>query len=200
MNLFLWKEELVTDPDVALAKAREGAAYLDRRVGKHWHQLINVDRLDIGSPFTCMLAQLNFQGYWIMPLPRRAVSCGFACGVFLDLFSLVLRIPGLAWLLRLQKIPCSYELLNDAWRIVIRERFHAPVRQVAGELAEAVALQPFCYTPRGPNLLAEMPRKAGKANFQVSYTTSRGDTRVCDAPFAISIPKRKSVRSCPIPE
>jgi hypothetical protein len=120
---------LVTDLDTAIARARAGAAYLDRRVAPGWDQTIDLDRLDIASPFSCVLAQLGQAGYFTVCFPGawRVIEYGFSCGILEDLMSLVYR-P--------RKLARAFELLTEAWRIVLSERREAwpgaDVRRHAG--------------------------------------------------------------------
>lgn len=131
--------DLVSDLGTAVARARAGAAYLDRRVRAGWEKAIDSDALDIASPMNCVLGQLGRQGFFLVCFPGvwRCVEYGFSCGIFEDLTSLVYRWPRLAR---------AYELLAEGWRVVLRERLEAarPVvgplttgRPVAGELRVA---------------------------------------------------------------
>lgn len=113
MDFYFWRESLVRDLDTALERARAGAAWLDERHGPHWDRLVDVETVDIASPFRCVLGQLSLAGVDTLIGVNTAVDGGFSCGLFSDVLSLFTRFPTLRQ---------SYEWLNEAWRIVLLER------------------------------------------------------------------------------
>jgi hypothetical protein len=114
MNFLLWKEELVPDLDTAMARSRAGVQYLDGKFGPDWDRLIDLDTMHIMSPFSCILGQVNRKGRFCMPTPRRAVNCGFSCGIFLDLATVLFIRP--------RRLVRSFDLLTQAWATQIRWR------------------------------------------------------------------------------
>ncbi len=113
MDFYFWRESVVRDMDTALERARAGAAYLDARHGNGWDAHVDAGKLDIASPFHCVLGQLALAGTDNWLSIDRSVDLGFSCGLFSDLLSLFTRFPTLRQ---------SYERLNEAWRIVLAER------------------------------------------------------------------------------
>ncbi|MEZ6127656.1 MAG: hypothetical protein R3C59_03175 [Planctomycetaceae bacterium] len=103
----------VPDMAIAVERARFGADLLERLYGRDWHHKVCVDRLDIGSPFCCVLGQLLWQGHFQVAFLSlsEAVKCGFSCGAWDFLF--FAQPP---WISR------SYDRLTEAWRLVLRER------------------------------------------------------------------------------
>lgn len=123
--------EHIHDPDVARTRAANGAAYLDGKFGPGWQRLIDLQRLDVGT-CGCVLGQLGRQGMICLPSPRRAVECGFSCGLWMDVLVLLSHAPFLGRLLPLSKVVHSYALLTQAWREVLeRRRQPAPVANAA---------------------------------------------------------------------
>jgi hypothetical protein len=147
MNLFLWKEELVRDFDTAIGRAQDGAAYLDKKFGPEWDRVLDLERLDIASPFRCVLGQLGSQGHLCIMGPRRSVDRGFSCGILLDCLSLVVRWPALTQ---------SYALLNQAWKAVIRQR-----RRRSEMQAKAKTQQPMIENEHTPAECLEPTGAAG---------------------------------------
>ncbi len=152
MRIFADDANLVTEPAEALARASRGAAWLDRELGPGWERKINVDRLDIKSPFRCVLAQLCWKGVGLF-LPRLSVpeyiSHGFSCGRLTD--SLVHAFP-------MPDAMRSYELLNQAWAsVIIARRLRArPKRVLRRTRWDPVAVarrsaQPIAEHAAGPN-------------------------------------------------
>lgn len=129
MRLHFWNEQLARDGDTALARARAGAAFLDRKLGPGWDLLIDVERLDIAS-FRCVLGQLGWHGKTVLMTPWRAIDYGISLGLYTELLTLTVRPPSLVR---------SYELLTAAWKAVLLERRKALAedRQPA-EVAAAV--------------------------------------------------------------
>src|SRR5262245_50060812 len=102
----------VANAEVAAVRAAAGAVYLDARFGPRWDQVIDLERLDIGS-FHCILGQLGWAGMGCFPSPWRAVECGFSCGLLADFLVLFYRTRAAA---------SSYGLLTEAWKELITER------------------------------------------------------------------------------
>lgn len=113
MRLPSWKAGLVADYRTAFDRASTGAAYLDKRFGPKWDQAIDPGKLDIGSMWHCVIAQLGRQGYHFLTTPQHAINCGFSCGLLVDSVALFYRSPD---------VERSFELLRDAWRQVLRQR------------------------------------------------------------------------------
>lgn len=151
MNLFLWKEELVPDRESAMAKARAGIAYLDKKYGRGWQRDIDVEQLDIKSPVHCVLGQLTRKGYFLLPTPRRAVECGFSCGIFLDLISLFYRR---GQLLR------SFALLTEAWQSLLRERDRRSAWHQAIQRLETLLPEPMSSPTRATGKAGSRRRTA----------------------------------------
>jgi hypothetical protein len=141
MGFFTRGERFVADERVAAARAAAGAAFLDRTVGRDWHQLIDVDQLDIGSATRCVLGQLARQGHGLWIGPARATACGFSCGLWADTLAVVVRYRSAA-------AARSYDLLAAAWKALIRRRRQplAP-RQLAGEGAAVSAARAGAASP-----------------------------------------------------
>src|SRR5262245_44369486 len=120
----LWKKDPVPDEATAFQRTAAGIAYLDHRFGPDWDRTLNLDVLDIGSPFRCVLGQL---GPWrfVFNAPP-AVACGFSTGVWSDVMFLVWRAAPLAR---------SFERLTYAWKVLVRQRRHE--RDVQARLLEA---------------------------------------------------------------
>jgi hypothetical protein len=113
MSPFTWA---TTDAVTAAERAAAGAAFLDRRLGPGWEARINPERLDIGSPFNCILGQLGWTGLWLQLTfgeVKLAVDYGFSSGPLADLVWLVYRS---------RKLRRSFELLTEAWRELLAER------------------------------------------------------------------------------
>ena len=75
-----------------------------------------MNRLDIMNPLHCILAQLWWQRVTSQSLHMRLslyIHRGFSCGILMDFLVHLLRPPAAV---------CSYELLNQAWRLVFLER------------------------------------------------------------------------------
>lgn len=150
MNLGIWKEELVPDLDTALARAQAGAAYLDKKFGPVWAHYIDLDRLNVASPFNCVLAQINRKYRFCQPgLLRKVVDCGFSTGLFTECFGLIFRIPA---------VVRSYRLLTEAWRILLRQR-----RQAWVAARPAVCQPPQTVVRSEERLDASAERKTGMA-------------------------------------
>ena len=115
MASWRWNRRLVRDSATAMARARAGAAYLDRRIGPEWDQLIDLETLDIKHPLYCVCSQLARQGYRSHLLMTLAgyVDRGFSCGLLADVVVQACRPP---------EVVRSYDLLNQAWGHLIRER------------------------------------------------------------------------------
>ncbi len=112
MAASLYEPQLVPDLKTALNRARNGAFYLDSKFGPKWDRKIDLDRLDIGSPFHCICGQLVGHGHLSMLVPSQCVRNGFSCGVF-DLVSPFIRTGF---------IRRAYDRLTSAWKIVLQER------------------------------------------------------------------------------
>lgn len=106
-------EDPVPNMLTAVSRVEVGARYLDRMFGEDWVSRIDWDRLDIGSPFKCIVGQLIASGHFKLLLipPRTGVECGFSCGQW-DILSFA-RLP---WVDR------SYRRLTTAWRIMLLRR------------------------------------------------------------------------------
>jgi hypothetical protein len=115
MRLWLKNQGFLMDRETAAARASDGAAWLDRYAGPEWERKINLDRLDIASPFSCVVAQLGWKGLLVPALLswQECVQLGFACGVLVDCLVLVLPIPA---------IRRSYDFLTQEWKLLILER------------------------------------------------------------------------------
>ena len=106
-------QDPVPDMSIAITRAEAGARYLDEVRGENWHQRINLESLNISSPFNCILGQFLRQGHLGMAfisLPE-AVAHGFSCGLWDFLF--FAQPP---WLSR------SFDRLTEAWKMLIRDR------------------------------------------------------------------------------
>lgn len=115
MALFAWRGA-TRDAETASARAAAGAAFLDARLGPGWEARIKPERLDIGSPFHCILGQLGWTGLrlqFTFADPWDAVKYGFSSGPAADW----------AWLfVRPRTLGRSFELLTEAWRALLAER------------------------------------------------------------------------------
>ncbi|HET6327614.1 MAG TPA: hypothetical protein VFG04_23225 [Planctomycetaceae bacterium] len=98
--------------DWALARARSGAAWLDAKYGSDWDRHIDFDRVEIGSPFWCIVGQLIRHGYLSMLFATQIVDHGFSRGL-LDVVIVLLPIG---------PVKQAYRPLTDAWKTVLRER------------------------------------------------------------------------------
>jgi hypothetical protein len=98
--------------DWALARARSGAAWLDAKYGPDWDRRIDFDRVEIGSPFWCIVGQLIRHGYLSMLFATQIVDHGFSRGL-LDVVIILLPIG---------PVKLAYRPLTDAWKTVLRER------------------------------------------------------------------------------
>ncbi len=122
---------LVRDLDTAMGRALEGAAYLDKRFGPSWVQAIDVERLDIGSAFNCVLAQVSMaMNCCIFPGIQQSIAGGFSNGLLADLLS----VCGY----RSAASARSYDLLAAAWKVVIAGRLakQAPMSREATTAVE----------------------------------------------------------------
>ena len=102
----------VENADWALARARNGAAWLDDKYGPDWDRRIDFDRLEIGSPIWCIVGQLIMHGYLSMLFATQIVDHGFSRGL-LDLVVILLPIG---------PVKRAYRPLTNAWKSVLRER------------------------------------------------------------------------------
>jgi hypothetical protein len=102
----------VENADWALARARNGAAWLDSKYGTDWDRRIDFDRLEIGSPIWCIVGQLIMHGYLSMLFATQIVDHGFSRGL-LDLVVILLPIG---------PVKRAYRPLTNAWKSVLRER------------------------------------------------------------------------------
>ncbi len=102
----------VEQADWALARARNGAAWLDSKYGPEWDRRIDFDRLEIGSPIWCIVGQLILHGYLSMLFATQIVDHGFSRGL-LDLVVILLPIG---------PVKRAYRPLTEAWKTVLRER------------------------------------------------------------------------------
>jgi hypothetical protein len=102
----------IENVDWALARARNGAAWLDSKYGPDWDRRIDFDRLEIGSPIWCIVGQLILHGYLSMLFATQIVDHGFSRGL-LDLVVILLPIG---------PVKRAYRPLTDAWKTVLRER------------------------------------------------------------------------------
>lgn len=117
MRLFNLGIPQVTDTDIAAERAANGARFLDLRVGPDWDQHINLETLDIGHAFRCVLAQLGDAGHLIMVGPWKGMARGFGSGLIRDLLATFgIRTPAMRR---------SYKLLTDAWIEIILQRRRA---------------------------------------------------------------------------
>ena len=98
--------------DWAMARARSGAAWLDAKYGPDWDRHIDFDRVEIGSPFWCIVGQLIRHGYLSMLFATQIVDHGFSRGL-LDVVIVLLPIGA---------VKQAYRPLTDAWKAVLRER------------------------------------------------------------------------------
>lgn len=100
----------VPDMHTAIARAREGAKYLDGMYGPAWRQKINVSSLDIGS-MACICGQLARQYHWrlIFIAMDTAVRLGFSCGYW----EFLIYQPA--------HVRRSFKRLTAAWRIVLAD-------------------------------------------------------------------------------
>ena len=106
---FLWKIDPVPDERTAFARASAGMAYLDQHYGPAWDRRLDVDHLDIASPFCCVLAQLKV--IWISP--SLAYEYGFSTGVLNDLLVVTFKPAPLVR---------SFARLTLAWKVLLRLR------------------------------------------------------------------------------
>jgi len=112
LNESVLDQAVVENSDWALARARNGAAWLDAKYGRDWDRRIDFDRLEIGSPIWCIVGQLITHGYLSMLFATQIVDHGFSRGL-LDLVVILLPIG---------PIKQAYRPLTDAWKTVLRER------------------------------------------------------------------------------
>jgi hypothetical protein len=112
LNESVLDQAVVENSDWALARARNGAAWLDAKYGRDWDRRIDFDRLEIGSPIWCIVGQLIMHGYLSMLFATQIVDHGFSRGL-LDLVVILLPIG---------PIKQAYRPLTDAWKTVLRER------------------------------------------------------------------------------
>lgn len=117
---------LVSDLDTAVGRVLKGARYLDGQVGPGWEQMIEPRRLDIGHIFNCVIGQLMLKGHYCTPSVREGVECGFSCGMR-DL----LAVFGY----RSKASARSYDLLTQAWKLVLETRRSERLRREAGRSA-----------------------------------------------------------------
>jgi hypothetical protein len=116
MKFSLQNAGLVSDIAIATARARKGAAWLDTWAGPEWDRRVNLNRLDIMSPFHCIVGQLWLQCLLSNEFHTKYslyVGRGFSCGPWMDSLVLVFRPPAAVR---------SYKLLTQAWKLVILER------------------------------------------------------------------------------
>lgn len=106
-------DDPVPDMRTAMARAEAGARYLDQRYGEDWDTLIDADRLDIASPFRCVLGQLIANGHFgaLFTSLRDGVDGGFSCGLWDMLF---FALP--------PSVDRSFKRLTKAWKIVLQRR------------------------------------------------------------------------------
>jgi hypothetical protein len=99
-------------PAWAMARARNGARWLDAKYGPDWDRRIDFDRLEIGSPIRCIVGQLIRHGYLSMLFATQIVAHGFSRGL-LDVVVVLLPIG---------PVKQAYRPLTEAWKVVLRER------------------------------------------------------------------------------
>lgn len=106
-------DDPVPDMRTAMARAEAGTLYLDQRYGEDWHTLIDADRLDIASPFRCVLGQLAIHGHYgaLFTSLEDGVEGGFSCGLWDMLF---FAMP--------PSVKRSFKRLTVAWKIVLQRR------------------------------------------------------------------------------
>lgn len=120
----------VRDLDEAVGRALKGAAYLDGRLGSEWEGRIDLERLDIGGVFDCVLGQLNLQGSALMPSLRQGIEGGFSSGLAADLLAVLGR--------RSSAARRSYDLLTAAWRMLITARLEKAKGGLAPDQARTI--------------------------------------------------------------
>lgn len=96
------------------ARIQRGITFLEERVGSVWKSLVNVEKLDLGNPSTCILGQV---------FADRGVELGFCSGFDYARHHLLTEYDGVVdhGFDRADSATESYDDLQAAWERVLTE-------------------------------------------------------------------------------